>query len=101
MTLLADLLASVSDRRRVWLIDPVARFHLGNGAIVQQVHADADTSAKGQGQSAGLMVNYLYDLGRVAQNHELFATKGEIAHSPQIRALCAVAEKAVQPGKKA
>ncbi|MDM7931529.1 malonyl-CoA decarboxylase [Tabrizicola sp.] len=82
-------------------IDPVARFHLGNGAIVHQVHADADTSAKGLGQSAGLMVNYLYDLGCVAQNHELFATKGDVAHSTQIRALCALADKTIQPGKKA
>ena len=81
-------------------IDPVARFHLGNGAIVHQVHAGADTSAKGKAQSEGLMVNYLYDLGCVAQHHELFATKGEIAQSPQIRALCAVAEKALLPGKK-
>ena len=81
-------------------IDLVARFHLGNGAIVHQVHAGADTSAKGKAQSEGLMVNYLYDLGRVAQHHELFATKGEIAQSPQIRALCAVAEKALLPGKK-
>jgi len=80
-------------------IDPVARFHLGNGAIVHQVHADADTSAKGWGQSAGLMVNYLYDLGRVAQNHERFAATGEIAMSPQIRTLCALAEKTIQPGK--
>jgi malonyl-CoA decarboxylase len=82
-------------------VDPVARFHLGNGAIVHQVHAEADTSAKGKRQSAGLMVNYLYDLGRVAQNHELFATKGEIAQSQQIRAFCAMAEKALQPGRKA
>ena len=81
-------------------VDPVARFHLGNGAIVHQVHGGADTSAKGKGQSEGLMVNYLYDLGCVAQHHELFATKGEIAQSPQIRALCAVAEKALLPGKK-
>ena len=82
-------------------VDPVARFHLGNGAIVHQVHAEADTSAKGKRQSAGLMVNYLYDLGRVAQNHDLFATKGEIAQSQQIRAFCAMAEKALQPGRKA
>ena len=81
-------------------IDLVARLLLGNGAIVHQVHAGADTSAKGKAQSEGLMVNYLYDLGRVAQHHELFATKGEIAQSPQIRALCAVAEKALLPGKK-
>lgn len=96
----AHYLVHVKDRSGM-PIDPVARFHLGNGAIVHQVHAGADTSAKGRRQSAGLMVNYLYDLGRVAQNHELFATKGEIAKSPQIRALCAVSEKALQPGKKA
>ena len=96
----AHYLVHVKDRSGV-PIDPVARFHLGNGAIVHQVHAGADTSAKGRRQSAGLMVNYLYDLGRVAQDHELFATKGEIAQSPQIRALCAVAEKALQPGKNA
>ena len=82
-------------------VDPVARFHLGNGAIVHQVHADADTSAKGKGQSAGLMVNYLYDLGRVSQNHELFAEKGEIAQSPEIRARLSAAEKVLQTGKTA
>ncbi|MEI6535128.1 MAG: malonyl-CoA decarboxylase family protein, partial [Verrucomicrobiaceae bacterium] len=82
-------------------IDPVARFHLGNGAIVHQVHADADTSAKGRGQSAGLMVNYLYDLSKVAQNHERFASNGEIALSPQIQALCASAEKLLQARKTA
>jgi malonyl-CoA decarboxylase len=82
-------------------VDPVARFHLGNGAIVHQVHAWADTSAKGKDQSAGVMVSYLYDLDCVAQNHERFATKGEIALSSQVRALCAVAEKALQPAKKA
>lgn len=96
----AHYLVHVKDRSGM-PVDPVARFHLGNGAIVHQVHAEADTSAKGKRQSAGLMVNYLYDLGRVAQNHELFATKGEIAQSPQIRALCAMAEKALQPGMKA
>ncbi|MEC7257266.1 MAG: malonyl-CoA decarboxylase, partial [Pseudomonadota bacterium] len=51
-------------------LDPVARFHLGNGALVHAVHAGADTSDKGLAQSAGAMVNYLYDLGQVAQNHE-------------------------------
>ena len=81
--------------------DAVARFHLGNGAILHQVHADADRSEKGLGQSAGLMVNYLYDLGRVAQNHERFATTGEVATSPQVRALCAQAEKFLQMEKTA
>ena len=47
--------------------DPVARFHLGNGALVHKVHARADTSDKGMAQSGGVMVNYLYDLARVSQ----------------------------------
>ncbi|MDG1117620.1 MAG: malonyl-CoA decarboxylase family protein [Flavimaricola sp.] len=50
-------------------------------------------------ESSGLMVNYLYELGRVAQNHERFATSREISTSPQIRALCALAQKILQPEK--
>jgi malonyl-CoA decarboxylase len=74
-------------------LDPVARFHLGNGARVHQVHAGADTSDKGLAQSAGVMVNYLYDLGTVSQNHERFAASHEIAMSPEIKSLSAAAEK--------
>ncbi|ETX16402.1 decarboxylase [Roseivivax halodurans JCM 10272] len=75
--------------------DPVARFHLGNGASVHAIHARADTSAKGQAQSAGLMVNYLYDLGRVSQNHERFAATQEVATSAEVRSLAAAADKAL------
>lgn len=67
--------------------DPVARFHLGNGAIVHAVHADADISEKGRSQSGGTMVNYLYDLSKVAQNHENFATTREVVATPDVRAL--------------
>jgi malonyl-CoA decarboxylase len=74
-------------------LDPVARFHLGNGASIHQVHAGADTSAKGQAQSAGAMVNYLYDLAKVTQNHERFAARHEIAASSEVRNLAAAAEK--------
>lgn len=74
--------------------DPVARFHLGNGAEVYRVHAGADVSEKGMRQSAGVMVNYLYDLDRVSQNHERFATSHEVAASSEIRSLSAAAEKA-------
>jgi malonyl-CoA decarboxylase len=76
-------------------LDPVARFHLGNGAEVHRVHANADISPKGLRQSAGVMVNYLYDLARVTQNHERFAASREIAASPEIRSLSAAAEKAL------
>lgn len=52
--------------------DPVARFHLGNGAQVHAVHAQADLSGKGQDQSNGAMVNYLYDFKMIEKNHETF-----------------------------
>ncbi len=71
--------------------DPVARFHLGNGAIVHAVHADADISEKGRAQSGGTMVNYLYDLSRVSQNHEKFATTREIVASRDVKSLAETA----------
>lgn len=77
-------------------LDPVARFHLGNGAEVHRVHARADLSEKGVRQSGGVMVNYLYDLGRVAQNHERFAASHEIATSSEIKAQAAAAEKVAE-----
>ncbi|MEL6450103.1 MAG: malonyl-CoA decarboxylase family protein [Pseudomonadota bacterium] len=52
--------------------DPVARFHLGNGAQIYAVHADADRTEKGRAQSSGAMVNYLYDLNMIEKNHETF-----------------------------
>ncbi|MCV2869601.1 malonyl-CoA decarboxylase [Defluviimonas sp. WL0002] len=74
-------------------VDPVARFHLGNGALIHDVHAGADTSAKGIRQSGGAMVNYLYDLKKVSQNHERFATRHEIAASSTVRSLSAAEDK--------
>jgi malonyl-CoA decarboxylase len=67
--------------------DPVARFHLGNGALVHQIHAGADTSRNGMSQSGGVMVNYLYDLNRVSDNHEAFVSKGLVAASKEVTAL--------------
>jgi malonyl-CoA decarboxylase len=48
-------------------VDPVARFHLGNGARIERLNWAADCSAKGMAQSCGIMVNYLYDLALLAQ----------------------------------
>ena len=67
--------------------DPVARFHLKNGASVHEVHARADLSPKGMEQSGGAMVNYLYDLDRITRNHESFATSQEVAASSALRTL--------------
>jgi malonyl-CoA decarboxylase len=77
-------------------LDPVARFHLGNGALVHAMNAGADTSAKGQAQSRGLMVNYLYDLARVSQNHERFASGQEVVMSGEVRGLANAAETALK-----
>lgn len=65
--------------------DPVARFHLGNGAQIYDVHADADTSEAGQKRSSGAMVNYQYDLKMIEQNHERFVYDGRVATAPGFR----------------
>ncbi len=67
--------------------DPVARFHLGNGAVVHAVHSDADVSEKGRAQSGGAMVNYLYDLSKISQNHENFVTTRDVVASADVKAL--------------
>ena len=60
--------------------NPVAKFHLGNGAKLHQINWSADLSRKGLRESGALMVNYLYDLSSVEENHERF-TQGEIDYS--------------------
>jgi malonyl-CoA decarboxylase len=66
-------------------IDPVARFHLGNGARLERLNFLGDTSRKGLQQAHGLMVNYCYDLEDIEKNHELFAEKGEVVASSAVR----------------
>ena len=60
-------------------LDPVARFHLGNGARLERLNWPADPSEKGVAQGAGLMVNYRYDQKQVERNHEAYANDGEVA----------------------
>ena len=69
--------------------DPVARFHLGNGAILHDVHVLGDTSANGFRQSATAMVNYLYDLAKVEDNNENFVTSKTVAASKGVKAMIA------------
>lgn len=64
-------------------VDPVARFHLGNGARVERLNWAGDPSAKGVKQSLGLMVNYLYDLKRLNKHRSLLA-QGKIAAAPGV-----------------
>ncbi|WP_209424491.1 malonyl-CoA decarboxylase [Pararhodobacter sp. SW119] len=73
-------------------LDPVARFHLGNGAQVYDVHANADRSPRGLKQALGAMVNYDYALDAVEQNHEDYAQRGTVAATRGVRALARAAE---------
>jgi malonyl-CoA decarboxylase len=66
--------------------DPVARFHLDNGARLERLNAQANLSPKGLKQSAGLMVNYLYDLARIERHHDRFA-HGDVVASRAVSAL--------------
>ncbi len=72
--------------------DPVARFHLNNGALVEAVHADADISTNGLAQSCGVMVNYRYDLNKISTNHEAYANQQSVVASKAVKALAEQAQ---------
>ena len=65
--------------------DPVARFHLGNGARLERINYLGDLSPKALRDGAGLMVNYLYVLDEIEANHEAYANKKEVATSTAVR----------------
>jgi malonyl-CoA decarboxylase len=62
-------------------LDPVANFHLANGARLERINWLADLSENGMKLSYGIMVNYYYKLGDIDKNHEEYATKGHITAS--------------------
>jgi malonyl-CoA decarboxylase len=68
-------------------LDPVAHFHLTNGARVERLNWMGDTSARGMAQSAGMMVNYLYDIRRIEENHEAYRGRGRVVASSAVRSL--------------
>ena len=76
-----------TDREDEFPNDPVARFHLGNGAILERVNLNSDLSSKGINQSKGMMVNYLYDLDTLEKNHELFFKVKRVKQSDGIKKL--------------
>jgi malonyl-CoA decarboxylase len=77
----------VQSRRDGQLRDPVARFHLRNGARLERINWAADLSPPGLAGSAGIMVNYLYRLDQVERNHEDFVNKGRVVRSRRVDAL--------------
>jgi malonyl-CoA decarboxylase len=68
-------------------LNPVARFHFGNGASLHEINWMGDTSEHGIAEYLGLMVNYLYDLKHIESNHEAFVLEGEVAVSKSIRSI--------------
>ena len=78
---------TASDREDGSPNDPVAKFHLGNGAILERINLNADLSSKGLIQSKGVMVNYLYNLDTLEENHELFFKTKEVKQSDAIKSL--------------
>ena len=78
---------TTSDREDGLPNDPVAKFHLGNGAILERINLNADLSSKGLMQSKGVMVNYLYNLDTLEENHELFFKTKEVKQSDAIKSL--------------
>ncbi len=68
-------------------LDPVAHFHLSNGARVERLNWLGDVSPKGLRQSAGIMVNYLYRLGDIEANHEAYRGEGRVVAASSVRGL--------------
>ena len=68
-------------------VDPVARFHLGNGAELERINWGADSSPAGRERSAGIMVNYVYRLADIERNHERYFAEGEVVASSAVRKL--------------
>ena len=78
-------------------IDAVARFHLGNGARLERLDWLGDTSERALQQSYGLMVNYLYDLDYIEQNHEAYAQQHAIVAASAISRLVRAPAREVVP----
>jgi malonyl-CoA decarboxylase len=82
-------------------LDPVAAFHLNNGASIERINWMGDVSDKGMHQSFGLLVNYAYRPGRIERNHEQYVKGGRFAMSDEVRALLEAPAKNVSPRKPA
>lgn len=81
-------------------IDPVARFHLGNGAKLERINWLGNTAPRGMQESFGIMVNYLYDPETIEENHEAFARSGAVARSASVDALLSLPALALPRGRK-
>jgi malonyl-CoA decarboxylase len=81
-------------------VDPVARFHLGNGARLERINWQGDISAKGLREAHGLMCNYRYELKDIEKNHEAYENEAAVAASRQVHNLLKLERgRSEQPGR--
>jgi len=80
-------------------LDPVARFHLGNGARLERINWLGDPSPKGLREAHGLMVNYRYEIKDIERNHEAYANEGQVAASRQVQRLLKPVKVRSEPRK--
>jgi malonyl-CoA decarboxylase len=77
----------INEKRGSRPLDPVSRFHLGNGARMEQLNWMGDESPNGLAQSAGLLVNYYYSLKDIEKNHEAYANERKVVASNVLQSL--------------
>ncbi len=77
----------VNEKHRGRALDPVANFHLNNGARLERINWMGDISAKGIAESSGMMVNYLYKLSDIETNHEAYRETSKTTASSNVRGL--------------
>ncbi len=77
----------INEKYKGMPLDPVARFHIGNGSSLDRINWGADLSERALKQSAGIMVNYHYDLDHIERNHEACVEKGLVTASRSVRNL--------------
>ena len=82
---LAHAYLTRAKNRRDRPLDPVARFHLGNGARLERLNWMGNPSASGLRSSFGMMVNYLYALDAIERNHEAYANEAAVIMAPSLR----------------
>ena len=68
-------------------VDPVARFHVGNGARLERINWLGNAARRAIEESFGIMVNYLYDHDSIEENHEVFERDETIVRSPEVDTL--------------
>jgi len=80
-------------------VDPVARFHLGNGARLERINWLGDMSDRAMAQAHGLMVNYLYDLDEIEKNHEAYAEQRTVVAASGVQRLLRAPMELVPAGR--